>query len=115
LAHSGAVPRVSDERLCWLAVADEVGKIGRRVGFWGWVSALGAGSTGRSGKSGAAMSGSARRERTSDRMADFAFAVDDAAATLNQAERAVLRSTGAVPDWFLADVVQRAKVIEKSR
>jgi len=34
----------------------------------------------------------------------YAFAVDDAAQELTPPERVVLRSTGQVPDWFIARV-----------
>ncbi|TDT98710.1 hypothetical protein EDD99_6941 [Streptomyces sp. 846.5] len=46
-------------------------------------------------------------------MADYAIAVDEASNQLSPDERLHLRSTGEVPDWFLADVEQRAAAIRK--
>ena len=105
------VPHVNDDRLCWLAIRDELGKSSRRLGVFGWITVLGGGR----GGSGAALGGSARRDAASDRMADFAIAVDEASNQLSHEERLHLRSTGDVPDWFLADVQRRAAAIQKEK
>jgi hypothetical protein len=109
------VPQVSDDRLCWLAVRDQVNKKANKLGPFGWLTLL-AGSGGRGGgRRACALGGDMRREGRSDTMADFAFAVDEAARQLSAEERKHLRATGEVPDWFLADVVRRAAVIGKRR
>ena len=56
-----------------------------------------------------------RREGRSDKMGDYAIAVDAASGTLTAEERRHLRATGEVPDWFLPDVERRAGQIRKQR
>jgi hypothetical protein len=106
--------RVTDERLCWLAVRDYCAKRSSKRGVFGWLGLFMAASA-RAGR-GAAATGLANdsyRDGRGDRMGDYAFAVDDAARTLGKDERAHLRATGEVPDWFLADVERRYREIRR--
>lgn len=105
--------KLSDERLCWLAVREHCERRARKLGPFGWFAALTAGSTWR-GRNNAALGGDVRRDDSSDKLGDYGFACDDAARTLKPAEREHLRQTGEVPDWFLADVERRYAVIRKS-
>lgn len=110
------VPRLNDDRLCWLAVRDRLNKKADKLGPFGWLSALaGSGGTGRSSSAGARLGGDLRRQDRTDRMGDYAFAVDEAARALSAEERRHLRATGEVPDWFLGEVEQRAAVLRKQR
>ncbi|MEV4556001.1 hypothetical protein AB0K51_03265 [Kitasatospora sp. NPDC049285] len=109
------VPSLTDERLCWLAVRDRLGKKARRVGPFGWLLALTAASGGRQGGTAAGIAGDMRREGSSGRMHDYAFAVDAASERLSAEERGRLRATGEVPEWFLADVERRAAESRKRR
>ncbi|MFD0529595.1 hypothetical protein ACFQ1I_26505 [Kitasatospora arboriphila] len=99
------IPNVTDERLCWLAVREQVGKKARKPGLLGWLQVLG---TIMGGGQGARIGGDMRREAAASKMTHYTFAVDDAARALTAEERQHLRSTGEVPDWFLADVERRA-------
>ncbi|GAA4209545.1 hypothetical protein [Actinocatenispora rupis] len=100
--------RLTDERLCWLAVRDHCARRSRRRGVLGWLTLLATASRGGgSGRAGTAMVGEEQRDAMTGKMGDYAFAVDDAARTLRPDERAHLRATGEVPDWFLADVERR--------
>ncbi|PBC77798.1 hypothetical protein BX265_2555 [Streptomyces sp. TLI_235] len=115
----GQLPNVTDERLCWLAVREELRKKAHKVGLFGWITALVAGAVGgRSGtaaRTAAGTAGDMRRDEASGRMADYAFAVDDAAGTLGADERRHLRATGEVPAWFLADVERRVAEIRAAK
>nr|WP_243876745.1 hypothetical protein [Streptomyces sp. 846.5] len=33
-------PQLNDDRLCWLAVRDQLGKKSRRLGVFGWITVL---------------------------------------------------------------------------
>ncbi|MEU1620011.1 hypothetical protein ABZ479_22260 [Streptomyces sp. NPDC005722] len=110
MAEARAMPNVTDERLCWLVVRDELRKKAGRLRVFGWITVLfsrndGATTTG----------GDLRREYASDRMADYTLAVDDAAQGLSPEERRYLRAVGEVPEWFMADVERRYQVIRKQR
>jgi hypothetical protein len=103
---------VTDERLAWLAVRDELERESRRLGLRGWLLAVltggGGGLPSASASRAGPTVGRARwRERTSERMGDYALAVDDVAQQLSDDERRVLRATGQVPDWFLEAVRDR--------
>lgn len=111
VTNSQRIPHVTDERLCWLAVRDELGQKARKRGVFGWLSLLAAG--GRNGRNGARMAGDMRREASSGKMQHYAFAVDEAATALGPDERKHLRSTGEVPGWFAADVERRVVEIRK--
>jgi len=100
------VINLSDERLCWLAVRDELDRRSRSSGKVFLVRLLT-----RSPRGGPTVSG----DVISDQMREYAFAVDDLAAELNPAERQVLRATGQVPAWFLPSVEQRVKEAHRSR
>ncbi|MFI9269839.1 hypothetical protein ACIGXM_03845 [Kitasatospora sp. NPDC052896] len=104
------LPNVTDERLCWLVVRDELHKKSSKLGVFGWITILGGGRRG-----GAALGGDLRREQASGRMGDYALAVDDAASTLSADERGHLRATGQVPEWFMADVERRYQEIHRRR
>jgi hypothetical protein len=117
MTTTGPVPNLSDGRLCWLAVSEYVDKQSRKQGVFGWFVLLaGAGvrRTGR-GSGGALQGGSMRGEEMSEKKADYALAVDDAAEALSPDERRRLRSTGQVPDWFLGDVERRVTEIRRQR
>jgi hypothetical protein len=103
------VPAVHDDRLCRLAVRDQVDRKARGLGFFGLLTALACLRHAVTPGIGI------RNERTSDRPADYAFVVDATASTLSPAERAHLRATGQVPDWFLPEVERQAAKIKKSR
>ncbi|QMU75512.1 hypothetical protein GXW83_06905 [Streptacidiphilus sp. PB12-B1b] len=108
------VPKVSDERLCWLAVRDQLNKKANKLGPLGWLTAL-AGAGNRGGQRASGLGGDMRREGRADTMDDYAFAVDDAAGKLSAEERAHLRATGELPEWFLGEVERLAAVIKKQR
>jgi hypothetical protein len=102
--------RLSDERLCWLAVRDQLWRGSdastARTGFGEIVTSIG-----RLFHR-ILMPGEAADMR-SDRMARMSLVVDDLAARLSPAERQVLRETGAAPDWFLPTV--HATYVERYR
>lgn len=104
--------RLSDERMCWLAVREHCQRRARRLGPFGWFAVFTAG--GRLGRTTARLGGDARRDASSDKLGDYGLACEDAARTLTPAERDHLRKTGEVPDWFLADVERRYAEIRKS-
>ena len=58
--------------------------------------------------------GDISRDAKSSRMADYAYAVQQAATRLNQVEEAELRQTGALPDWFFG-VVEEERKADKRR
>jgi hypothetical protein len=85
--------RLSDDRLAWLAVQDYVRSKCRPSGILRIFGAI----TGSGGLREA-------REFASDKAHTYAFAVGDAVADLSAEDRAMLRRTGQVPDWFIARV-----------
>jgi hypothetical protein len=93
-----AVPKLRDERLCWLAVRDELARRSRRRPL----SMLWLALTGVLGFGGTA--NRSRHAAASRSLSGYSFAVDQAARKLTLEERQVLRSTGKVPDWFLDEV-----------
>ena len=104
------VPRVNDDRLCWLAVRDRLGSRARRLGPFGLLGILAGRSRGAT-----RLGGDLRREAASDRMSDYAIAVDRASGRLSAQERAHLRATGELPPWFLDAVEQRAAELRRQR
>ncbi len=102
-----SVPKLRDERLCWLAVRD---RLNRRAGRnpvniairvlsmirlpWFWY---------RPGKD------TPMEQAVSKSMMRYAIAVDEVARQLTPEERGVLRGTGRVPDWFLPEVRRRSR------
>lgn len=110
MTPSRSIPNVTDERLCWLIVREELQKKTSKLRFFGWVTVLFSGRT-----AGATFGGDLRRERASDKMSGYAVAVDAAAQTLSADERKRLRAVGEVPDWFLADVERRYQEFRKQR
>ena len=105
------VPRVNDDRLCWLAVCDRLGSRARRLGPFGLLGILAGGRS----RGATRLGGDLRREAASDRMADYAVAVDQVSGRLSAPERARLRATGEVPPWFLDAVEQRAAELRRQR
>ncbi len=103
-------PNLTDERLCWLAVRDELNRKARG-GFVVLLRILGA-SGGRR-PIGATRNGT--EGILSDRMRRYAVAVDEVAGQLNPEERQTLRMTGQVPAWLLGRVEERAAGIRKGR
>ncbi|MEY9849733.1 hypothetical protein ABH940_006845 [Streptacidiphilus sp. BW17] len=115
---TAAVPKLNDDRLCWLAIRDHIDKHSRKLGFWGWLSTLAGASGGGRGVGGGAggavrMGGDMRRESMSDKKLDYAVAVDAASEQLTHQERPHLRATGQIPDWFVDDVEQRVAALRK--
>lgn len=103
-------PKLTDERLCWLAVRDELRRKARGRGVVALMRILAA-SPGR----GRRLRSDDANELVADRMRHYAFAVDELAERLDPQERQVLRQTGRVPAWFLGQVEQRAAEIRKVR
>jgi len=108
---SAATPKLRDERLCWLAVEDKLERRAKRgtgllIGFSGMRRRRGRIATG-----GLAAQDTARGF-TSAKMRKFAVAVDTVATRLSAPERETLRATGAVPEWFLADVLTEARKVK---
>ncbi len=56
-----------------------------------------------------------RGDMVSDRLANYAIAVDELAGQLSPEERQTLRQTGQVPAWFLGRVQERAARIRQAR
>ncbi|MFF0388599.1 hypothetical protein ACFYS8_07870 [Kitasatospora sp. NPDC004615] len=104
---TNTVPNLSDDRLAWLAVRDQLNKKARRPGAFGWFTAIFAFRGGSAGRQAAGMAGDMRRDAASAKLHEYAFAVDIAAESLTAAERAHLRATGEVPPHFLAEVERR--------
>jgi hypothetical protein len=87
--------KLTDERLCWLAVRDQLRDQSERSSSGG---VFGLFSLGRARRI---------REKADELMHEYAFAVDDASRELKPEERHILRQTGQVPAWFLPDVERR--------
>ncbi|MFJ7964411.1 hypothetical protein [Streptomyces sp. NPDC096324] len=104
------IPNVTDERLCWLVLRDELSKRSSKRGFLGWFGALITRNV-----EGAEISGVERRGRRSERMTHYSIAVDASAQKLSAEERQHLRTTAQVPDWFRPDVQRRYEEIRKRR
>ena len=97
------IASATDERLAWLAMRDYVSK---RTQPSILMRIVGAGSTLADGyyNDRVSLPRSEAHEMASTKQQQYAFAVDDAARELTSQERVVLRSTGHVPDWFIARV-----------
>jgi hypothetical protein len=97
--------RVRDERLAWLAVEPRLRRRSNRptvFSLLAMVFTLG-------------MSLHKRRYGPVDRMAVYSVAVDHVAGFLDDAERATLRATGAVPAWFLREVERAARDVRRRK
>ncbi|GAA5184696.1 hypothetical protein GCM10023322_26740 [Rugosimonospora acidiphila] len=92
--------RVRDERLCWLAVRDQLDRRSRRRSLLGRL-------VGNFTPTGRGLGVDLTRGSVKGRMMRYSFAVEDVAQRLTPEERQVLRSTGQVPDWFLNAVERR--------
>ncbi|WP_354637552.1 hypothetical protein [Kitasatospora camelliae] len=136
-------PDVTDERLCWLLVRDDLARKARRGGWWWRLLTLSQGDsratnwpdTGEVGEPRRGMAatrmvdafqgmhgegrplgdaaGEMRRELASGRMADYALAVDDTAETLTAEERRTLRAERTLPARFMPEVERRYQEIRK--
>ena len=98
---------LTDERLAWLAVRDQIARKANRAGLLDRLRA----SLGRERfylHDGRVFdTGNPVHERANAKMSAYALAVDDVAQLLNAEERRTLRATGRVPEWFLDRVDQR--------
>jgi hypothetical protein len=109
-----ATPNLTDERLAWLAVRDELQRRSSR-GFGQFLLRLGGAMPGVQGNG---MSITSRvsaptgaREQRNARMVRYGIAVDDLSRRLSPDERTTLREHGTVPDWFLPLVIEYAKTV----
>ncbi|GGQ56443.1 hypothetical protein [Kitasatospora griseola] len=109
------VPNLPDERLCWLAVREQLNRKARRRGVLGWLTALFGSRDGWEGNYWAEEAADLRRGTASGKLHAYALAVDTAAEALTAAERAHLRATGEVPAHFLAEVERRVAERRKRR
>jgi hypothetical protein len=101
--------RVTDERLCWLAVRDQLHSKARGGGLVTVLRLFGA------GRRRAGMARDVAGEMISERLMDYGVAVDDLASQLDAEERQTLRLTGQVPAWFLPRVEERARQLRQAR
>jgi hypothetical protein len=99
------VPKLRDERLCWLAVEDKLRRRSRRLGLVGWLIVLGS----------AGLSLLALRSRSGARMLTYSIAVDHVASFLDNDERTTLRTAGTVPPWFLYEVSRVNRAVRRGR
>ncbi len=100
--------RLTDERLAWLAVREELAKRSKKGTLLARILHAMNGDRAivvRGNGEGGEFGGSAHTEVLSERMQGYAFAVDDVASRLSPDDRRTLRETCAVPPWFL-DAVQ---------
>ena len=104
------VAKVRDERLCWLAVRDELARRSRNRPGTLLRRFIGNLLPTRRGLGGDVTGGSVKA-----RMARYSIAVHEVAQRLDPPERQVLRSTGRVPDWFLDAVERRSRELSGSR
>jgi hypothetical protein len=102
-----SAPKLRDERLCWLAVRDELARSAARSPANALIGVLGMIRL-RVAKAGEETAGERVRSRS---MMRYAVAVDELSRRLTDAERAVLRATGEVPDWFLGEVRHRSRQV----
>lgn len=107
-----ATPDLTDERLAWLAVRDELRKRSRR-GLGQLLLRLGGAlpSSSTMSYSNWVSDPVSAREHRNARMIRYSIAVDALVAHLSEDERAILRRDGTLPDWFLPRVLQDAKTV----
>jgi hypothetical protein len=100
--------QLTDERLAWLAVRDDLSRLARRGSLIHRVrDALGARQTLVRRDGTVLDTGSSSRRHTSAKMSAYAVAVDEMTQELTADDRRVLRTTGALPEWFLPKVKAR--------
>jgi cell division inhibitor SulA len=104
-----APEKLTDERLCWLAVREDLARKANNGPGITLIKILTARSRGR-GRAGR----STASELVSDRMTRYAVAVDELAGKLSREERATLRTAGTVPAWFLGEVERRSAELKKT-
>ncbi len=98
-----ATPQLTDERLAWLAVRDEVQELCKPAAV---VRILRVIIRRR------AVDRGIQNEITDDKMRVYAIAVDELSRRLTREDRLVLRSTGKVPEWFMPTVILEARNIK---
>ena len=112
--------RLRDERLAWLAVRDELVRAERRRIRSRIAAFLGGRNLAAARERIAGPRGRSRREQavgdvevpmSSTYMVRSSLAVEEVAGRLSDRERATLRATGQVPDWFLGEVKATARHI----
>jgi hypothetical protein len=103
-----APPKARDERLAWLAVRDELARRSRSRPMTFLLRIVGNLAPTRQG-----LGSDVSSPVVSRRMRRWSFAVHDVAQRLDAEERAVLRTTGQVPDWFLGAVRQRYRELRR--
>lgn len=115
------VPKLRDDRLCWLAVRDQLYRrasrnplmllayvVSRRPRY------IGTNARGAKLVSDAVGAGAGQDIKTG-KMQTYAMAAYEVSERLTADERQVLRTTGQVPSWFLGAVRDHAKVVRKGR
>jgi hypothetical protein len=117
--------RLSEDRLAWLAVRDRLERERYRL-TWVWVliallappvlgyllKGLGGAFWGFAvGASASVAMGKTFRSQRGQRMKEYAVAVDEAMRELTVEDRAHLRATGQVPEWFLGRVLTARKAL----
>jgi hypothetical protein len=115
------VPKLRDDRLCWLAVRDQLDRCARRgplmvLAYMAVRRRRYIGTNPRGEKLvSSAVGEQAGRDITGGKMRTYALAVYDVSARLSPDERQVLRTTGQVPDWFLGAVLDHPRTVRKHR
>jgi len=96
-------PRLSDERLAWLAVRDDLRKRSKSGSYLIIILRI------------LLLRPPARvdpdQDATSKRMRRYAVVVDDLSRQLSKDDRATLRATGRLPEWFLPKVIETEATI----
>jgi hypothetical protein len=113
------VPKLRDDRLCWLAVRDQLSRRAQRGPLM--VLAYIAGrrrryiGTNPAGEKlvSSAVGQQAGKDIASGKMRAYSLAVYEVSERLSPEERQVLRTTGQVPNWFLGAVLVHTKTIKK--
>lgn len=115
------VPKLRDDRLCWLAVRDQLSRRARRnpLTLLAYVFRRRPRYVGTN-PAGVrlvdnALGEPAGRDIARGRMRRYAMAAYEVSARLNPDERQVLRTTGQVPAWFLPAVIAHARTIRRVR
>jgi hypothetical protein len=107
-------PQLTDERLAWLAVRNDLNNQSRPNSLRTFLQRLGRSRTAGSIYTSRGAYGQVNQadDFTSRKMQTYAIAVDELSRRLSKDERAVLRSTGKVPAWFLPAINEEAGKIK---
>jgi len=108
-------PQLTDERLAWLAVRGDLKNLSQPNPVLHFFLRVGrARSAGRSVYNSKGAYGQINQDAdfTSRKMRTYAVAVDELSRRLTKDERAALRASGKVPDWFMPAVIEAAKTIK---